>query len=765
MRIPFLSYLSSDRWSLLEYDQGVPVHLQDVKIRLLSLARESDRLKPDYCFLKDYDDEMQEASCADSKTLASFLVNAISYLSKRYFELHKGILYVRKEMLDEWMMTVKLFPPLLLEAAFFLDDVERGEKDLFNHLLVPNFRHSTIRRPYHLGLEKFVTSEGGLADLHIHLNGSSETDFIWWSQVGNVEEWIESFKVAWRNQSVKRQKEQLSDALLSDFINHIRSSKRLFLEMVFRMDQVENSNILFSRYYDYLHPRNKECTPILALGAYFYLKVLRMMREGTLGEPMVRKFHHFLLVMGEIHRMLVQQSNQKGFSQFQMVTENGYRWRHENKNYEERLCQLSLDNLGCFTSYIEGRFSPKMSLEDNQALILGIRDGYEQLRCKYSLQNLDLQLIAHFIKVPDGAPHSQFVRHRKLRAQNKIKARCLLKLDEYLKYKYGKSFLVGIDAAANEMDAGPEVFAPTFGWLRKKWQDRNEELRITYHAGEDFQHLLSGLRQMIEALTFLHLEQGDRIGHGTAAGIAPELWIDRMDDSVKLSQGEWLDDLVMTYWLITTNAPMVYPELNSLLPRLHNDIMDLHKEIYGHDNSMKEIIEAWLLREQDPKPILERAIDGKYEVQGHSACAVKILAEYHGNKRVKEKYFRSKVVPIRDSYISAEVLRCLQNLVLHRIAKQGVALEVLFTSNIAISFYRESHEHHLGRWVEKTSEGNLLIPPVVVGTDDPGIFMTNIYTEYARIASYFENRGYVFSERLDMLKRFIYAGKYYRFKC
>lgn len=191
---------------------------------------------------------------------------------------------------------------------------------------------------------------------------------------------------------------------------------------------------------------------------------------------------------------------------------------------------------------------------------------------------------------------------------------------------------------------------------------------------------------MIEALTFLHLEQGDRIGHGTAAGIAPELWIDRMDDSVKLSQGEWLDDLVMTYWLITTNAPMIYPELNSLLPRLHNDIMDLHKEIYGHDNSMKEIIEAWLLREQDPKPILEKAIDGKYEVQGHSACAVKILAEYHGNKRVKEKYFRSKVVPIRDSYMSAEVLRCLQNLVLHRIARQGVALEVLFTSNIAISF-------------------------------------------------------------------------------
>lgn len=27
--------------------------------------------------------------------------------------------------------------------------------------------------------------------------------------------------------------------------------------------------------------------------------------------------------------------------------------------------------------------------------------------------------------------------------------------------------IVGIDAAANEMDAGPEVFAPTFQWLRE----------------------------------------------------------------------------------------------------------------------------------------------------------------------------------------------------------------------------------------------------------------------------------------------------------
>ena len=77
-------------------------------------------------------------------------------------------------------------------------------------------------------------------------------------------------------------------------------------------------------------------------------------------------------------------------------------------------------------------------------------------------------------------------------------------------------YIVGIDAAASEFDAPPEVFAPAFRYLK-----RNGFKHFTYHAGEDFYHLLGGLRCIYEAVDFLNLSYGDRIGHATAAGISP----------------------------------------------------------------------------------------------------------------------------------------------------------------------------------------------------------------------------------------------------
>ena len=49
-------------------------------------------------------------------------------------------------------------------------------------------------------------------------------------------------------------------------------------------------------------------------------------------------------------------------------------------------------------------------------------------------------------------------------------------------------------------------------------------LRTTVHAGEDFSHLLTGLRHVDEAAETLGLREGDRIGHGLALGVDPANW-------------------------------------------------------------------------------------------------------------------------------------------------------------------------------------------------------------------------------------------------
>ncbi|MEI8618508.1 hypothetical protein P4S63_19280 [Pseudoalteromonas sp. B193] len=61
---------------------------------------------------------------------------------------------------------------------------------------------------------------------------------------------------------------------------------------------------------------------------------------------------------------------------------------------------------------------------------------------------------------------------------------------------------------------------------------------FTYHAGEDYVHLLSGIRTVAEAIDFLDLKTGNRIGHGTAIGINPELWRERIGNNIVMKQGE-----------------------------------------------------------------------------------------------------------------------------------------------------------------------------------------------------------------------------------
>ena len=52
-------------------------------------------------------------------------------------------------------------------------------------------------------------------------------------------------------------------------------------------------------------------------------------------------------------------------------------------------------------------------------------------------------------------------------------------------------------------------------------------LRTTVHVGEDYVHLLSGLRRVDEALGQFSMREGDRIGHGLALGVDPREWVQR----------------------------------------------------------------------------------------------------------------------------------------------------------------------------------------------------------------------------------------------
>lgn len=429
----------------------------------------------------------------------------------------------------------------------------------------------------------------------------------------------------------------------------------------------------------------------------------------------------------------------------------------------------------CFLEYLEGRFSPQSTKEGNRELIRRIVSDFfyikEKIEGKHGVTP-QLGLIAHFIKRKEYLFNEQ-ERHCILRKDIRDKGIALLVTQRYLCFnnKIGNEIeIVGIDAAANEMDAGPEVFSPTFRWLRQRWKGKND-LRITFHAGEDFVHILSGLRMMYEAMEFLDMKQGDRIGHGTAAGIDPDLWMERVGDSIYIKTGEWLDDLLVVYKMIQS-PDNPYMELRAKLPTIHNEIEELTLEIYGIVSGIDVLYKCWQCRKYEPDVYLKGKLVYQKDTEEEQNAIKGLLSntyiknnyyDYHYDIETKKRYCKLKRIPIRDGLFTMKELMMIQNLMLHKIALKNIALEVPVSSNLCISFYRRLGEHHIGRWLEGHSSANLLIPPVVIGSDDPGIFMTNIYIEYARLMNYLEQKGYNFVERINKIQEIKRNSRYYAF--
>lgn len=790
IELPFFVYALIDELTLKEYsEKSTSPSVEMMKLRTLRKARSYNQYLPDFVYQNRFKYVEQETYnelilssnldiCSEIKdneinkklkTFSFYLVNGLKNLAKRYLHKINDKLYVRKELHEEWMEVMQLCPPLLICSAYYLDEFKScsDKKLFFNKVLVMQFLDTALIEPYVYDLKNIVDQESKLSDLHVHLNGCTETDMLWWSQIGNVEEWIGSFrKQYYRDSKVFQQYEQEVGSVNS-FCNNLRTGKRLIDEIALLF--IDNDEI-FREKWQFIFAYKEY--PILAKAAYFFLLVLSEIE--TINDFLAHKFHHLILIITNLHRMIVQQKTQKGFFQFQMIPNNDIRWFMENKGYEERFKQLFKGDELRFLEYLEGRFAPLNSRGENIKLVRQINKEFKNI-CKLKNEkdnSLKLGLVAHFIKSPDSKDPN-LERHHRLRREIRNKSYALISAQRYLDFDKELKGIVGIDAASNEMDAGPEVFAPAFRWLRTEWANIfKRDLKQTFHAGEDFVHLLSGLRMMYEAVEFLEMQQGDRIGHGTAAGIDPKLWIERLGEYVYIKRGEWLDDLVFVYNLLNDYS-LPYTNLHSKQPYIMHEINRMCHSIYGNYYNIDDLTKAWYYRKYEPSFYIHNTrtsqIDSR-EIQEivkkdmeKNLNAKHIFKLYHFDYDSKKQYNEYERVNLQVGLFTIDELRQIQNLVLHHIAKKNIVLEVPITSNLCISFYKSLDEHHIGRWIKGSSDGNLLIPAIVLGTDDPGIFMTNIYIEYARLMTYLEDKGYNINDRIEKVLQLNRMSRFYRF--
>ena len=82
---------------------------------------------------------------------------------------------------------------------------------------------------------------------------------------------------------------------------------------------------------------------------------------------------------------------------------------------------------------------------------------------------------------------------------------------------------------------------------------------------------------MYEAVDYLRMQRGDRIGHGTACGVSPDVWRDNIGERLLIRQGEYLDDLIFSFHLISSGQD---EELKKLLPRIGMKIDNMSFDVY-----------------------------------------------------------------------------------------------------------------------------------------------------------------------------------------
>ncbi|MBY3258828.1 hypothetical protein HFO09_30465 [Rhizobium laguerreae] len=827
----------SDSHGLAELCRGVVPSITDTKRRIFITERRTNFGFPDHFYKGYLADRM-----TDVGAVSELPYHTLTRLAERYLERRHGKIVVRLDRFAEWHELLPFISPLAVLIAFLVNE----DPPTSNPTLDPRvdlereIGDTAVLGPHDLALDDLIERKG-LNELHMHLNGSTELDIVWADActdpdgfygellaasrkselpVAELYEQLEfgltPYKLYKRMRALRRVRHYMADILgaAPGYGSHLRGFSKLTEAMTADLSDGEWNYERQSSLSE--HPTSKlygrrRYSRLINEAAWLYrcLSHLRHNRSDTIiGTGLYFNF----LLLNQVTRLAVQQPEESGFDQFQKYTLLGTREKLE-RHYEERFRQLNIASPHTLLSHLEGRFAPKSSITETENLVLQIIEDYLAFRgcghrghlrklhgkvppclvsrpcdgdrcARHGRPDAELSLVAHFIKRP---PSSQKDKSRgyldsDLRADLDKQARHLREL--VTRRDLIRTVLVGIDAASNELHAPPEPFAPAFRIMRQAGVGR-----ATFHVGEDFRHLLSGIRSVAEAITYLDLRAGDRIGHAIALGVDPNLWRARTADRIMLNRHDLLDDAVFAQ----QNLIQIHG-FGEDVRKLTDMIARLSHDIYGLDVSPVVLSQAWRLRDIDIREIrqienrlaqrllpvtasnvvrearvLAREVMDKLRARELDLVADRVEHAASGYAFYRKRHLLDETKrPLCESltdFLSIPALCALQDIVLAETIRLGIALEALPTSNIRISVYQTMAEHHIFRWLGLAGPALNNRPTVVIGSDDPGIFCTNIRNEYAVISSVLRSDfGKSAAEAAEILEKLNNNGRIHRFR-
>lgn len=334
---------------------------------------------------------------------------------------------------------------------------------------------------------------------------------------------------------------------------------------------------------------------------------LHRIRHGLFSRLYTNLFYAYLILKERIRRELIHSDDGVGFTHFQDYDRRKFDLLEDSilhgKEGATARAAMRSTLLNPNIRSLEIRLSPsKESARDNADFIENLDTilGEDRNRYFYTF---------HFLKQEDSwhktDPSAFYYRHYAFRRRVCSQAGTIRGLRE--RYPLRAERVLGIDAAAKEIGCRPEVFGTSFRFLHQHHAELEEssgkrilpQLRRTYHVGEDFLDVVDGLRAIDEAIRFLGLESGDRLGHALALGVDVKEWYTAKNYVITLPLQDYLDNVVWLYHQLLSLKQLDTTVLQEYLKR---EFSILFAELY-QKNMSANTVSCILRRYQEDKSI------------------------------------------------------------------------------------------------------------------------------------------------------------------
>lgn len=515
-------------------------------------------------------------------------------------------------------------------------------------------------------------------------------------------------------------------------------------------------------------------------------------------EAYLNWFYLYLVIKENIRNEIIQSNKSVGFDNFLL-----YQKRKEDfiygTEYEGIYKRMAVRDtiLNQHITSLEARITPKnnwlklrasINRADNEICADMKPEDVQKLKNKFFY-------VIHFIKSKDK---HNFYECRHYENRQEIMAQALAIAELRNKEVEESSRIHGIDAASEEIGCRPEVFGQAFRYLRNytvedpyasvpllRGKTKKCNLMATYHVGEDFLDIVDGLRAIDEAIHFLDLRCGDRLGHALALGVDIDEWYAGKSHRILISKQDYLDNLVWLHSMIREfgirgcEDAEIYIEkrfneyfndvyINNMNTSYYENIFKGARDYFNQKEmphgynrkhlqfGINEYYDAWKLRGDAPELYKDGFFSQPsfiYDGWGYYATGrnypqnykIRFIPEvsllyhmYHYSHEVYNAGSQMVEIRVRDCIIDA--VKKVRYHMQKEIARIGIGIETNPSSNYLIGTFKRYDKHPVINWynIGLTSDSAALNASpqlqVSINTDDQGVFSTYIENEYAYLA-------------------------------